>query len=341
MSDKYSQEPVLKTIANRKGMKVTIMDWGATIISIKVPVPDEDPREMLLGLKDPADWASQACFFNATIGRYANRIAGSAFKAGGRICTLNSSAKHCLHGGVEGFDKRRFEFIDEQPNALALKLNSPDGDMGFPGNFELTVKYEITSDNELRISYSAVCDQVCPVCITNHAYFNLNGRHSSVLGHKLWMDARAFLPCDADSIPTGEVRLVKGGAFDFSTPKTIGRDFMQDEQMKLASGYDHPYLIEGDITKAFLRAESEDGKVTVEFRTDYPAFQFYSGNYVNANGSAIPARDDGKIYENQTAFCCEPEFYPDTPHLPQFAQANPLTGPDHPFARRIFYKFIV
>ena len=104
MNESYSLNPNLETISNANGMSVTIMDWGATIISMKVPVKSEEPREVLLGVKDPADWYKQSCFFNATIGRFANRVANSEFEIDGKKYKLNSGAQHCLHGGVEGFD---------------------------------------------------------------------------------------------------------------------------------------------------------------------------------------------------------------------------------------------
>ncbi|MBO6259089.1 MAG: galactose mutarotase [Succinivibrio sp.] len=339
MSDSYSQQPNLETIGNKNGMRVTIMDWGATIISLKVPVFGEsEPREMVLGVKDPALWSTQNCYFNATIGRYANRIASSSFEIDGRLYKLNSGATHCLHGGVDGFDKRRFKLIDKSSDSLTYTLHSPDGDMGFPGNFDLTVTYRVGNDNSLYVHYLGKCDQKCYVCITNHAYLNLNGKHSSVLGHTLWLDAKEFLPLDADSIPTGEVRKVSGTAFDFTVPKTIGRDFNRDPQLLQALGYDHPYLIEGDGTKPFARVESDDGKVKLEIFSDYPAVQFYSGNYVNVGGE-VEARDDGRIYGNQNALCLEPEFYPDAPHLPQFADVNPPVTPTAPLDKFICWKF--
>ena len=341
MSEKYSENPQLSTIGNSRGMKVTIMDWGATIISIKVPVIGEsEPREMLLGVKEPENWSSQSCYFNATIGRYANRVANSEYTIDGVTYKLNSGSTHCLHGGVDGFDKRRFKLIAQSDNSLTYSLTSPDGDMGFPGNFELIVTYTLDDNNALNVHYLGKSDKKCYACITNHAYFNLNGRHSSALNHTLFIDSSAFLPCDADSIPTGEVRKVEGTAFDFRIPKKIGQDFMQDEQMELALGYDHPYLIAGDPLKPFAIASSDDDRVKMEVYSDYPAVQFYSGNYIKSGNKPITARDDGKVYENQSAFCLEPEFFPDAPHMPEFADLNPMVTPTRPLDRFICYKFV-
>lgn len=336
----YSQDPVLKTITNEAGMSVTVMDWGATITSIKVPViGEEKPREVLLGLKNEADWCTQECYFNATIGRYANRIAHSRFSLNGKDYIIDSGAEHALHGGRDGFDKRRFTFSSVGENTLTLTLHSADGDQGFPGNFDLTVVFTLTEDNTLKMEYLGKCDAPCPACITNHAYFNLNGHNSSVLNHTLWLDSEAFLELDEGSIPTGKVLEVSDNrAFDFRTPKKLGLDFLNHRQMQSALGYDHPYLIKGDLSRPFAKLTSDDGKLSLNVLTDYPACQIYSGNYVHA-GTPIIARDDGQEYPNQSALCLEPEYYPDAPHLPQFADKNPIVTPTSPLKRTIAYHF--
>lgn len=160
MAVSFSQNPQLNTISNSKGMSVTIMDVGATIFSLKVPVQGEAaPREVVLGLDDPEKWDTQHCYFNATIGRFANRIGMSEFELDGVTYKLNSGARHCLHGGVDGFDKRRFKLLDRDDHSLTYTLHSDDGDMGFPGNFELTVVYRITEDNELLMEYTGRTDK--------------------------------------------------------------------------------------------------------------------------------------------------------------------------------------
>lgn len=339
MSTVYSQDPILKTISNEAGLTVTVMDWGATITSIKVPVSGQEPREVLLGVKNEEDWSTQECFFNATIGRYANRIGHSRFTVGGVDHIISSGAEHALHGGIDGFDKRRFIFSDVKENSLTLTLHSPDGDQGFPGNFDLTVVFTVTEDNMLKMEYEATCDQECPASLTNHAYFNLNGVNSSILGHTLQIDAQGVMELDEGSIPTGKIlNLDDNEAFDFRKPKLIGKDFMNHGQMKLTLGYDHPYLIKGDLSQPFAKVLSDDGKVQLEVFTDYPAVQFYSGNYVHA-GTPIIARDDGKEYQNQSGLCLEPEYYPDAPHLPQFAELNPTVAPGRPLVKTICYKF--
>lgn len=338
MTNTYAKDPNVITLRNSKGMTVRIMDWGATITSIKVPLKDGSVREVLLGVENESDWNKQACFFNATIGRYANRIANNIFAINGKTYKLNSNDRHCLHGGVEGFDKRRFKIEGQSENTVTLSIHSDDGDMGFPGNFDLVVDYKLTENNELLVHYNASCDKECPACITNHAYFNLNGYNSSILNHKLQLNSDVFMELDDLSIPTGKIVDVANTAFDFRERKTIGQDFLKHENMIAAKGYDHPYIITVPEDEPFAKVWSDDDKLSLEIYTDYPAFQFYSGNYIHA-GNDIIARDDKKVYENQSGLCLEPEFYPDAPHLPQFRDENPTVTPSRPLDKYICYKF--
>lgn len=339
MTERFSKDPILNTISNSSGMSAVIMDIGATIVSLKVPVSTESsPREVLLGIDDPEQWDTQHCFFNATIGRFANRIAGSEFEIDGVSYKLNSGAPHCLHGGVDGFNKRRFKLLDKSVNSLTYTLYSQDGDMGFPGNFELTVIYTLTDENELCMEYVGKCDQKTYACITNHAYFNLNGHNSSVMNHTVSMNSEKYLELDDSSIPTGKVISVDSGAFDFRKGKTILQDFRKDRQMEKTLGYDHPFLIKGDIKEPFITLTSDDEKLSMQVFTDYPAFQFYTGNYIGSDN--IRARDDGRVYKDQSGVCIEPEYYPDSPHLKEFSDINPMVTPEAPLKKSIILKFI-
>ena len=358
MSDTYPQNPHLATLQNHAGMQVVIMDWGATIHSIKVPVAGKATlREVLIGPKNPEDYHHQYCFMGATIGRYANRIDKGQFNANGKSYIVGGGQDVVLHGGKVGYNQRRFEILCTSPQVAVFKYHSPDGEEGFPGNFDLTVKYTLGDDCSLRIDYHGTCDQECPVCITNHSYFNLNGHHSKVLNHEALFNSKAILPMDPRSIPTGKVydvtaRLDKVDNFNFTAWKKLApsgtvQDFADDENMRYTGGYDHPFVIcdFGDNIKpcATVKGEVVDGKqVQLEVYTDYPAFQFYSGNAINQDVPDLAiARDDGTAYGPHDGFCIEPEFFPDAPHLYAFKEANPTVTPQRPLNRFIMYKFSV
>lgn len=335
----FPQDPIVHHMHNANGLSLSVMDWGATMLSISINVPSENKqRKLLIAPKTIAEFKDQDIFLNATIGRYANRIGHSQFTIDGTVYNLESGSLNCLHGGIEGFNHRRFTFIDKTDSSCTLQLQSPDLDQGFPGNFTLTVNFSLLDDDTLKITYHGQCDKKTYASITNHAYFNLNGTNSSILDHELYIDSDAFLELDEGSVPTGKILKVKDReAFDFNQPKKIGQDFLNDAQMIQARGYDHPYLIKGDLNTPFLKAKSADGKVCMSVASDYPCFQFYSGNYIHASCSL---RDEnGAIYANQSAFCVEPGYYPDGPNLEIFKDTMPVVDSTHELLKTIVYKF--
>ena len=120
----------LVTLQNENGMRVQIMDWGATWLSCKVPV-NGTLREVLLGCK-VEDYPTHQSYLGASVGRYANRIANAQFELNGEIIQLRSNqGKHQLHGG-DGFDKRRWKIQECGENFVCFSLHSEDGDQGFP-----------------------------------------------------------------------------------------------------------------------------------------------------------------------------------------------------------------
>ncbi|MCK0526206.1 aldose epimerase family protein [Anaerobiospirillum sp. NML120449] len=353
MSDIFPQNPKLFTLTNASGMEVTIMDWGATIHSIKVPVAGGSKREMLIGPARPEDYHRQNCYMGATIGRYANRIDKGTFTAAGKTFTVGGGKDVVLHGGEVGFDKCRFVVESSTSSTVVLKHHSPDGDEGFPGNFDLTVSYSLGDDGALRMDYLGTCDHECPACITNHSYFNLNGHQSSVLGHVAQFNSEEILVIDSRAIPTGKVyrstaRTDRTDNFNFTSPKKLAdspADFEGDENMKYTNGYDHAFLIRdggnASVPCATITGEKIDGtQVKLEVFTDYPAIQFYSGNAINQGTPEIAiARDTGKPYGPWEGFALEPEYYPDAPHLEAFRALNPPVTPEQPLKRFITYKF--
>ena len=148
----------LVQLTNSNGMTVQFMDWGATWLSCKVPVNGE-LREVLLGCKGE-DYPHQTAYLGASVGRYANRIANAQFELGERTIQLvPNQGKHQLHGGKEGFDKRRWKVEECGQNFVRFSLVSPDGDQGFEGNVQVNVLYTLTDENSVKIEYEAESDK--------------------------------------------------------------------------------------------------------------------------------------------------------------------------------------
>lgn len=170
---------------------------------------------------------------------------------------------------------------------MLFALTSPDGDQGFPGTLQATAHYRLTDDNRIAITYRATVDQPCPVNMTNHVYFNLDGEQGDVRQHQLQILAQRYLPVESDGIPGGELKDVANTSFDFRQPKTIAADFLADADQQKVKGYDHAFLLDakGDASQPAAQVWSQDGKLQMTVYTSAPALQFYP-----ATISAAPRR---------------------------------------------------
>lgn len=328
----------LLTLRNNAGMTVTLMDWGATLLSARVPMNDGTVREALLGCATPEHYLQQAAFLGASVGRYANRIAKSQFTLGGQTFALTpSQGENQLHGGPEGFDKRRWRIERQNESEALLAITSPDGDQGFPGNVNASVLYRLGEDNRLAIEYRATTDQACPVNLTNHAYFNLDGEQSDVRNHQLQLLADDYLPVNEMGIPVGDLKKVALTSFDFRQPKTIALEFLSDEDQRTVKGYDHAFLLQarGDITQPAALLWSADKQLQMAVYTTAPALQFYSGNYLDGT----PARGNN-LYSAWQGLALESEFLPDSPNRPDFPQLDCVLQPGDEYVSLTEYHFI-
>lgn len=313
------QPPLLIELTHPSGVALTLMDWGATWLSCRVSVGGA-AREVLLGCGDLADYFKQTAYLGATVGRYANRIGGARFARDGRVYALApTQGGNQLHGGPEGFDKRRWRIVEQSAEHVLLALTSPDGDQGFPGNLEATVCYRLQDGARVAMEYGATVDAPCPVNFTNHAYFNLDGSPTDVRQHALQIRAHHYVPIDDGLIPLGELAEVAGSSFDFTQQKRIARDFLSDAQQRIAGGYDHAYLLDADCrdgARAASTLVSGDGTLAMDLYTSKPALQFYSGNHL----AGIPARTG--VYAAHQGLALETQFLPDSPNHPEWPQPD-------------------
>ena len=329
----------LITLRNNAGMLVTLMDWGATLLSARVPLANGEVREALLGCATPENYTRQAAYLGASVGRYANRIANSRFTLDGQTIQLTPSneAGHQLHGGPDGFDKRRWQIVSADEHQALFALASDDGDQGFPGNLKATAHYRLTEDNRIAIEYRATVDRPCPVNLTNHVYFNLDGGQTDVRNHQLQIFADSYLPVESDGIPGGHLQDVARTSFDFRSPKTVAVDFLRDADQQKVKGYDHAFLLQakGDARKAAAHVWSQDGQLQMAVYTSAPAMQFYSGNYLGGT----PSRTE-QPYADWQGLALESEFLPDSPNHPEWPQPDCILRPGEEYVSLTEYQFI-
>ncbi len=293
--------------------------YGGMLRALTVPDKNGDPVDVLLGMD-----GLEGCLhkkigsMGALVGRYANRIGGAAFSLNGKEYRLaaNNGVNH-LHGGPKGFDKRVWTLEEAADNSVLFSIFSPDGDEGYPGALTVRARYTL-ADGALRIDYEAGCDADTVINLTNHAYFNLSGHASGpVLGQYIQMPGSRYTPTLPGSIPTGEIADVAGTPMDLRTAQPIGAHIDDDfEQLTLAGGYDHNWVVEGPAGQLNLaaRAWSPDTGILMEVLTDQPGVQFYAGNAMGG----CPAGKGGAPYDKRWGFCLETQHYPDSPHHENF-----------------------
>lgn len=332
----------LYTLRNAQGMTVQITNFGGIITSWTAPDKNGKYEDVVLGCDSLSGYLRGTPFFGAIIGRYGNRIAKGKFTLDSTTYTLatNNGTNH-LHGGIKGFDKVLWDahIVKGENQILKLKYYSKDGEEGYPGGLAVEVIYTLMKDNALGIHYLATTDKPTVVNLTNHSYFNLaNGGKGDIFGHELMLKAGRYLPVDSTLIPTGELRPVKGTAFDFTQPFKIGARIndASDTQIRYGLGYDHCWVFDQPkSSKAELVGtlyEPSSGRL-MEVLTTEPAVQFYSGNFLD--GTVIGK--GGTAYQHRTGLCLETQHYPDSPNQPAFPST--MLQPEEAYRSVTIYRF--
>ena len=337
------EEVQIYHLENKSGAFAEVLQFGA--ILVKLCVPDRDGRltDVVLGYDDLAGYEVNGCFFGATIGRSGNRIAQSRFTLDGKeiVLTPNEGANN-LHSGPDGFEKKMWTAseISEDKNAVTFSRISPDGENGFPGEFNVSVTYEMTEENELRIVYGGVCDQTTIANMTNHSYFNLAGEGSgSAMDQYVTIHAEQYTPVGEGSIPLGENVAVEGTPMDFRTPTPVGErindyDFVQ---LKNGNGYDHNWVLntKGDVTRKCASLKSPKTGIVLDVYTNEPGIQVYAGNFLD--GSLTGKK--GITYNQRASVCLETQKYPDTPNKAEWPSA--VLRPGEKYTSQCIFKFSV
>lgn len=289
---------VLITLSNAE-MQLTFINFGCTITAIRI-----GEKNVVLAYDKIEDYFDDRYYLGCVVGRVTGRISQGRFNIGGDEYPLaknDPSGKHHLHGGVNGFSKKKFHLTGstqtEHAASATLQYKSPHLEEGYPGNLDVTVTYTMTAKNEIVIEYRAQTDRATHVNLTNHTYFNFSSAAPAVDTHELFVDADRYVVSNADFIPTGELRSVNNDIHDFRKIKPVRRNL--NECFVLNGDRDD------DRIKAALHEPASNISMTV--RTTVPGLLFYTGDYLT-----------GDFVAGQ-GLCLETQFFPDTPNRPEFS----------------------
>jgi aldose 1-epimerase len=331
----------LYTLTNPSGAEVKIINFGATVVSLKVPDREGNLRDVVLGYDNLEAYIKDKDFFGVTVGRFGNRIGAGKFTLDGKTyqLDLNNGPNH-LHGGAHGIYKRLWKAEpakSKEGPGVKLTYVSPDGEEGYPGKVTLTVTYTLTNKNGLRIDYRGTTDKPTVLNLAHHAYWNLSGDPTqTILDEELTIDADKTTPVDAGLIPTGKLADVTGTPMDFRKATKIGaRIDVKDEQLEFGKGYDHNWVLRSPAKKVRKVVELFDARsgIVMQILTDQPGLQFYSGNFLNGT---IHGKQ-GVAYQHRTAVVLEAQLFPDAPNHPTFPSA--VLRPGHTYTQTTVYQF--
>ena len=324
MLSKQPPQPVESVVLeSNAGIRVTLLNLGATIQSIQVPTAD-GVVEAVLGFENPDDYWADAAFIGTTVGRFANRIRDARFVLDGKVFNLDAnevSTGHCLHGGSAGFQKRFWALrAARDGRAAEYRYRSADRECGFPGNLDVSINYQIVNDYSLVMDYRASSDCETIVSLANHAYFNLDRRKSTIDTHRVSIDAVSYTPKDAAQIPTGEVREVRSSKFDLRRPTML-------RQGSRRLRFDDNFVLCGEAGRLRRAAEfySPDSGVGVRLHTTQAGLQLYTGDHLTSP------------FRPRQGLCLEAQAFPNAPNEAGFPSARLAAG--DVYRQRTIYEF--
>ena len=331
------------SITNSNNLTAKLTNFGALLVSLFVPDKNENLDDVVLGFDTLEKYfTNDICYFGSTVGRNSNRVKNASFKLNGITYNLdkNEREKNNLHSGFNPYNKRIWDYsVNENNNSVSFNLISLDGDQGFPGDFNITVTYTLTDNNELKIEYNGKSTKDTIANMTNHSYFNLAGHNNgTAMNQNLWINADKFVEVDNELIPTGKLIEVFNTPMDFTTSKKIGNEINSNfEQLNLTGGYDHCYVInktQNGIEKIAILSDENSGR-TMEIYTDAIGVQFYAGNFIE-NNKVIGK--ENCIYQNRSGICLETGFLPDSMNQENFV--SPVLKAKEIYNTTTIYKFV-
>jgi aldose 1-epimerase len=316
-------------LKNNNGVQITLINYGATITSLKIPLKTGKIIDVVLGLESLEDYIKSfeiggSPYYGATVGRYSGRINQGLFTLNNKVYQLEKNLNnHSLHGGNIGFSQRIWEvkkITDGINPSITLTYFSPNDEGGFPGDLNVELTYTLSENNELSIDYIATTSEDTIINLTNHSYFNLEGHHETIANQDLYINSNRILETDNENVPTGWLLNIINCPFDFSNvkkcPSKIDASFVLNKENKIA---------------ASLYSEINNLKMVVF--TDQPSVHIYVGG---KNDDSLTSKENIK-YQSNSGICFETQNFPDAPNHSHFP--NSVLKKNETYLQKTVYKF--
>ena len=173
----------------------------------------------------------------------------------------------------------------------------------------------MNNDNQFTIDYAATSDQVTPITLTNHSYFNLSGDlKNTIHHHHITIDSEEIVKLDEKLIPTGKLMNVFNTSFDFRESRSLREGFNdKSEQNTVAgNGYDHYFIFNKKKENAVTVSDEKSGRLLM-IKTDQPGMVMYTSNMLE-DGMELK---EG-FSEKYLGVCFETQASPASLHYPGF-----------------------
>jgi len=329
-----AQEVYLFVLRNKKGTEVTVTNFGAIITSFKIKKKDGSFNDIVLGFHKVRDYLAedylkQYPWFGCAVGRYANRIKEATFELEGkRYLLAKNHGEETLHGGETGFDRRVWEFAGEGSTPhpwLELRYSSADGEEGFPGKLDVTIRFELTDNNELSYTYTAQSDKATIINLTHHDYFNLDNEQGTIHEQEIKIYSSQILEQDKNLVVTGHIIPIENTAFDFSEFKSIG------EGLAAIDEYDKSFVVAKRADLLVAEARSKKSGILLQVYSTDPVVHFYSGKWI----PVVKGKNE-TIYGPFSGFCLETHVHPNAINIPHFP--NTILRQGETYHQKTTYK---
>lgn len=315
-------EAHLYTYTDKSGMKISVTDYGASLVSVMVPDYRGNMVDVVLGFDNVSGYERQYQCVGSVIGRTCNRIEHAKFKIDGRKYKLTRNfGPHNIHGGRKGFSRQFFQ-CSPLENGIECTYLSVDGEENYPGNLSVSFRYTVENGDTLKLEYVCTTDKDTLCNLTNHSYFNLNGCDSgTTLDQNIQLFSDYFTEADKYAFPNGNILPVEGTDMDLRQIGKISRNLDSDySQIKWCGGYDTNYAINGydgsDVPKKVAYAYSDETKIAMEVESTMPGVQYYTGNSLDD----APVGKHGRQMHKHDGFCLETQYYPNAMAHDNFVQ---------------------